>query len=231
MASLNSPNDIYHIMVEEIISLKLAPGETLTENGLCERFQVSRTPIRSVLQRLQDNGFVAVVPHKNTTVTAIDLDLATQLIYERVAVESMVLRDFMQICTPTHLARAHYCANCLQEFIEGLEDPSKMDFNACLNLDHQLHQVWFQATGKSYLWSRITRPHPDYSRLMRLDAKGGNNFPDVLHEHADILDALEHRDADRIEDVMHTHLYGGIRRLGGKLFSDEYKRYFKDNEK
>lgn len=229
MGSPHSPSDIYRILEDEIISLKIAPGETLTENGLCERFQVSRTPIRSVLQRLQDNGFVNIVPHKNTTVTGIRLDLATQLIYERVAVESMVFRDFMQICSPTDLARAHFCVHQLQDFINALPDPSAIDFNACLTLDHQLHQVWFQATGKSYLWTRITRPHPDYSRLMRLDAKGGNNLADILAEHSELLELLEHRDPSQIEELMHKHLYGGIRRLGGKLFSEEYKHYFQDS--
>lgn len=228
MASPNTPNHIYQILEDEIISLKIAPGDTLTENGLCERFQVSRTPIRSVLQRLQENGFVNIVPHKTTTVTTINLDLATQLIYERVAVESMVFRDFILMHSPTDLARAHFFLNELQEFIDSLQDFSMMDYNACLKLDHQMHEVWFQATGKGYLWSRIARPDPNYSRLMRLDAKGANNFPDVLNEHLEMLHLIETKNVDQIESLMRKHLYGGINRLGGKLFSEEYQRYFQN---
>ncbi len=228
MDSLNTTNHIYKILEDEIISLKIAPGDTLTENGLCERFQVSRTPIRSVLQRLQENGFVNIIPHKTTTVTSINLDLATQLIYERVAVESMVFRDFIYMHSPTDLARAHFFLNQLQDFIDSLQDFSMIDYNACLNLDHQMHEVWFQATGKGYLWSRIIRPDPNYSRLMRLDAKGANNFPDVLNEHLALLHLVDTKEVDKIEGLMHLHLYGGISRLGSKLFSEEYKRYFQD---
>ena len=87
--SVPHSSEIYKILESEIVALKIAPGDVLTENSLCERFHVSRTPIRSVLQRLQENRFVQIIPHKSTTVTPINLDVASQLIYERVAIESM----------------------------------------------------------------------------------------------------------------------------------------------
>ena len=97
--------DIYKILESEIVSLKIAPGDILSENSLCQRFHISRTPIRSVLQRLQQNRFVDIIPHKGTIVTTINLDIVNQIIYERVAVETMVLRDFIQICPPTDVER------------------------------------------------------------------------------------------------------------------------------
>ena len=57
-------DDIYQILESEIVSLKTAPGDALSENSLCQRFHVSRTPIRSVLQRLEQNRFVDIIPYK-----------------------------------------------------------------------------------------------------------------------------------------------------------------------
>ena len=68
-----SCDEIYRILENEIAQLKILPGETLSENTLCRRFHISRTPIRSVLQRLQQNGFVQIVPCKGTIVTSINL--------------------------------------------------------------------------------------------------------------------------------------------------------------
>lgn len=53
MATLQHTDELYHILEDEICTLKILPGEALSENQLCKRFGVSRTPIRSVLQRLE----------------------------------------------------------------------------------------------------------------------------------------------------------------------------------
>lgn len=220
-------NDIYKILEQEIVSLKVFPGDVLTENTLCERFGISRTPIRSVLQRLQENGFVEIVPHKSTTVTAINLDIATQLIYERVAVEQMVLRDFIRVCTPTDVEHVRFWLNEMKEMAQQSQDPATFDNDAFLAKDYNMHAVWFQALGKSYLWDRLISPHPDYSRLMRLDSLGRHNTADVLKDHEEIMHLIDTRNPDGLEEVLTRHLYGGVRRLGGKLFSPEYSRFFK----
>ena len=100
MATLQHTDELYHILEDEICALKILPGEALSENQLCKRFGVSRTPIRSVLQRLEQNRFVQIIPCKGTIVTPIDLDIVDQIVYQRTAVESTVLRDFIQVCSP-----------------------------------------------------------------------------------------------------------------------------------
>lgn len=50
MATLQHTDELYHILEDEICALKILPGEALSENQLCKRFGVSRTPIRSVLR-------------------------------------------------------------------------------------------------------------------------------------------------------------------------------------
>ena len=118
LESNRTNEEIYEILENEIARLKILPGEVLSENSLCRRFSISRTPIRSVLQRLQQNGFVQIVPHKGTIVTPISLKPATQWIFQRLAVECMVLRDFINICTPADIARVRYTQEQLQKIAE-----------------------------------------------------------------------------------------------------------------
>ena len=49
-------------------------------------------------------GLVKIVPYKGTTVTRLNRDIVDELIYERIAVEAKVLRDFAPHCTPEHRA-------------------------------------------------------------------------------------------------------------------------------
>lgn len=223
--SLNH-KEIYQILESEIVALKIAPGEVLTENGLCERFQISRTPIRSVLQRLQENKFVEIVPHKSTTVTRIDLDIATQLIYERVAIESMVFRDFVRTASPTAVEQTRYLLRRMESIAESAPAAEAFDSDAFLQADHTMHEAWFHFCGKQVLWERIVRPHPDYSRLMRMDVLGAKNVRDVLCDHQAMMDRLDSHSEEGIEELMTRHLYGNIRRLGEKLFSGEYADFF-----
>ena len=97
-------SEIYAVLEREIIDLTLRPGCSLSENPLCTRFGAPRSLIRVVLQRLQENGLVKIVPYKGTTVTRLNRDIVDELIYERIAVEARVLRDFAPHCTPEHRA-------------------------------------------------------------------------------------------------------------------------------
>ena len=42
-----------------------------------------------------------------------------------------------------------------------------------------------------------------------------------------MLRILREKDLDAIEPLMRTHLYGGVSRMGSKIYSDEYRPYFK----
>lgn len=224
-----SCDEIYLTLENEIVSLTVLPGEILSENSLCKRFSVSRTPIRSVLQRLEQNGFVSIIPHKGTIVTPINIQIASQFMYQRVAVETMVFRDFVSICTPTDAARVNYALHQLEEIAENGYKEEPFEINRFLEADLAMHEIWFLSTDKMYLWKNLTKPQADYSRFIRIDIIGGKNVPDVIEEHRKMTEIIDTKDLNAIEPLMRRHLYGGIRRLGNLLFSDEYKSFFTKN--
>ena len=91
---------MYETLKREILDLKLEPGRLLSENEICERVGVSRTPVRDAMRLLQEQGFVENVPYKGIYVTLLSLNNIKQMIYMRLAVETMVLRDFLDASTP-----------------------------------------------------------------------------------------------------------------------------------
>lgn len=226
MAEQLGVNEIYSRLEQEILELRVMPGELLSENLLCARFGVSRTPIRSALQRLEQNGFVEIIPYRGTLVTPINLDNANQMIYQRVAVETMVLRDFVRSCSPMEVEQVRYALQQLQQTGQDREAPDDFDINHFLEIDFQMHQLWFQFTGKEFLWKMITKPQADYGRLIRLDIVGAKNVPDVLEDHQEMMRIIDQKDLNAIEPLISHHLYGGVRRLGNKIFSPDYRRYF-----
>ena len=85
---------VYESLKSDILDLRLKPGQLLKETEICEKFGVSRTPVRDAIRLLQEQGFVKNVPYQGVFVTLLSLNYIKQMIYMRVAVETSVLRDF-----------------------------------------------------------------------------------------------------------------------------------------
>ncbi len=54
----------YRALLEDIVTLKLEPGEVLAEDVLRRRLALGRTPIREALQRLASQRLLVVIPRK-----------------------------------------------------------------------------------------------------------------------------------------------------------------------
>ena len=62
---------VYIELQEAILSEALKKGESLTELSLSEKLGVSRTPVRSALQRLSEVGLVKIVPNRGAVVLGV----------------------------------------------------------------------------------------------------------------------------------------------------------------
>ncbi len=227
-----SSDEIFKILEQELISLEILPSEILSENALCSRFNVSRTIIRSALQRLEQSGFVEIIPCVGTRVTPINLNAVTEFMYLRIVTETAVLKDFIKNMTPPQLEEIRFHMETFEKAVKDAGNlsqltPEKTSF--LLKSDLEFHHCYFRFTGKPLVWDFLTQPHPNYSRFIRLDMMGGENIPDVLVEHRVLMDLLDSRNCEAFEEAVSRHLYGGIRRLGPKLYSEEYRKYFRDN--
>jgi DNA-binding GntR family transcriptional regulator len=63
---------IYDALLEALVEGRLEPGQALHDRELAEQLEVSRTPVREALQRLQEVGLVDIAPGRYTRVTPLD---------------------------------------------------------------------------------------------------------------------------------------------------------------
>lgn len=218
---VNSSEYIYRCLMDEIINLVLKPGQSISENELCERFSVSRTPVRSVLQRLSGAGLVTVIPYKGSFVSLLNFDDIQQMIYMRVAVESAVIRDFMSLCTPIIEEKLRYI---IRKQIVLVED-SNYENSRFYELDSQFHEVWFKVTKLDKLWGMIQKSQVNYTRFRMLDIVALQNIKAIIKEHEALFNIIQNKNADEVEPLIRQHLYGGIHRLGERIHT-EFRDYF-----
>ena len=233
---MTKPNsdEIYSTLEKELVSLQIMPFEILSENALCDRFNVSRTIVRSALQRLQLAGFVEIIPYIGTKVTGINLDAVNEFIYLRTVAETAVLTDCLKTITPLQREELRYRKTAFEDKVHEIGDLSQMDArmtNEVLSYDLEFHHCYFRYQRKELLWSYLIQPRPNYSRFIRLDMMGGKNIPDVLKEHSALMDIIDSGNIDEIQPLISRHLNGGTRRLGMKLFTEEYRQYLQTSER
>ena len=64
----------YEKLEELIVTLKLKPGSTHSENNLQQLIGIGRTPVREALQRLSREGLVEILPRKGIKITQVDYE-------------------------------------------------------------------------------------------------------------------------------------------------------------
>lgn len=217
----NRGDYVFDTLKQEILNLELKPGQPISENEICARFEVSRTPVREALRRLQEQGFVNTIPYSGTYVTLLNLTDIKQMIYMRVAVELMVMRDFMEIATPLLFEEIRHQIRC-QELLIREPDFEPEQF---YHMDAKLHSIWFHATGKDKLWEFIQAQQLHYTRFRMLDFVTETDFTRIIREHGELLFLLEKKDEKSLEQTLKKHLYISMTRMKHAI-EVEYKDYF-----
>lgn len=217
----NRGDYVFDALKQEILNLELKPGQPISENEICARFDVSRTPVREALRRLQEQGFVNTVPYSGTYVTLLNLDDIKQMIYMRVAVELMVMRDFMEIATPLLLEEIRHQIRC-QELL--IKEPG-FEPEQFYRMDAQMHAIWFGAMGRMKLWDFIQAQQLHYTRFRMLDFVTETDFTRIIKEHSNLLTLLEQKDEKGLEEALKEHLYISMTRMKYAI-EVEYKDYF-----
>lgn len=85
--------EIYDTLRAMIISLEVVPGSRVTETQLANYFQVSRTPVRAALQRLESEGFLSIRSKQGCFIRNMDMLQISQYYDVRVSLENLVLEE------------------------------------------------------------------------------------------------------------------------------------------
>ena len=81
---------IYRILRDRICLLEYAPGSHLSEEELAQEFEISRTPVRRVLARLESEGLVQSVHGVGTIVTDVDIEELQQVYHLRMELAELI---------------------------------------------------------------------------------------------------------------------------------------------
>lgn len=187
------------ILTEEILSRTLPPGHPLVERVLAERFQLSRTPIREILRRLEHDRLVDVRPNQGVFVRTLTPKDMQNLFQLRIALEPVAASLAAQHRPDDDLRRVRTLFDDASARAE--DDPTEL-----VSLGQALHDAIVAWTDNDLLVDMYALLRKQ-TRLVRHVARKSLDLESrSFEEHLAVLDAIGRRDADAAHESMRQHL-------------------------
>ncbi|HCY87495.1 MAG TPA: hypothetical protein DHV36_20340 [Desulfobacteraceae bacterium] len=181
--------DIYNTLRNRIMFLEYEPGLILKEQTLAEEFGVSRTPLRTVLFRLEWEYLVKILPRTGILISELELSSITNVFQARLELEAVIgtmARDKIQ---PEQLSRF----DALQDLCNALKsapEPKKL-----AELDIANKTIFHEAAGNPFLVETSERLYSLtfrlwYFNMLKMDTKGLSREVDAVMEDLVLLSEL-----------------------------------------
>jgi DNA-binding GntR family transcriptional regulator len=124
----------YHELEEQIVTLRLKPGEFLSEYALSSSLRIGRTPIREALQRLAREGLVTILPRKGVLVSETDPRKQLLVLETRRELERLLTKLSARRATDEQRRRFHTIAEGMDHAAKANDGIKFMRFDRELNL-------------------------------------------------------------------------------------------------
>jgi DNA-binding GntR family transcriptional regulator len=187
---------VYRSIREDVISMRMPPGEPVTEESLAADLSVSRPVLRESLQRLQAEGLVERRSNGRIRVTEMSLTHARNLYVARAALEEATVRQACERRTPEHLRRLH-------ETLDTLTIPSAE--GAALT-GRSFHDQIADIADNPVIDRLMQQLAGQIDRYRNLSVTTKTRPEESIVEHREILDALERADVDGATAAMRRHV-------------------------
>jgi DNA-binding GntR family transcriptional regulator len=199
---------LYDEIRQQIISLALPPDATISRNEIAERFNVSQSPVREAMMRLEQDGLIISYPQSRTVVTRIDVARIREEHFLRSSVECEVVRQLAEKRDPSLMVKARGFLKLQEALVGDIEQATMFR-----QLDEAFHNALFAAVNQTNLHGHISARCGHLARLRTLDLPREEKMESVLDGHRAILEAIETGDGDIAARVMRKHLSGSLERL------------------
>ncbi len=191
---------VFQTLREAILKGELKPGERLMELQLADKLGVSRTPIREAIRMLELEGLAVTVPRKGAEVAKMTLKDMEDVLEIREALDELAAQIACDKITPEQMVRL---CNAKKEFEKSTKTN---DLKAIAEADVRFHDVIYEATDNPKLVSLLNNLREQVYRYRVEYIKNPQNYPILIEEHANILNALSKGDKEAVKQAMHVHV-------------------------
>lgn len=194
---------------DEIVYGHLAPGTKLDEVKLCEKYGVSRTPIREALKLLASEGLVEIRPRRGAIIPALNIVKLFEMFEVMAYLEGMCGRLAARRINEEEKAELLSLHNQCKEYV--VDDNTENYYEA----NRKFHFFLYQLSHNSFLIEQASNLHNRLHPYRRLQLRVNNRMQHSFEEHQRIVDAVINSDEDLAESLLKEHVS-----VQGERFTD-----------
>lgn len=192
---------VYMDLKEKIIDGVFEPGEFINEEGISSDLNLSRTPIREAMQRLEVEGLVIKLPNGRLQISPITIEEIDDLYDVREVLEGLITRQASQNIQTEQLEELR---RINENMLNAAED-NRNDF--VIKYGDDFHNLLY-CLSNNKTTNRILSQLNDHIARYRTIApkKDINRSKRAAMEHNEIFLSIEKRDSERAEELMKKHI-------------------------
>ena len=198
----------YASLIDALRSGDFAPGDRLREEDVAKRLNLSRTPVREALRRLENNGIVEHRPRIGAVIRKLSQTEVVELYEMRIVLERTAASMAAQ-----HGSEAEFDAldDMNGRILDARDTPT---LGAAINQD--FHEALYRAARNRFLLASAEAINNALILLGPTTYLDPDRIRIVVSQHSDVITALRQRDGDRAAEAAEAHLQTSLRyRLKG----------------
>lgn len=202
-SSPNLSGDVFMALKERIIHWHYPPGYRFTEEGLCEEFGVSRSPVREALRMLVENGLVEKEPHKGYSVKQPDMREIHELYEVRLALELYVVA----LLTKTGMPNAEW--QRLYDVWQAILDKIPENVNDFSEQDEEFHEALAALAHNKILMQQLRSIDERLHFIRVMDITTSERLRSTCKQHIRILECIKDGDVDCAREALEMNIQDG----------------------
>ncbi len=184
-----------------IIEGDIAPGARVPERILCERFAISRTPLREALKVLASEGLLVLTPNRGATVPLITVEDVDELFPVMGALEALSGELACERLSEDQLAEIR------AQHYQMVVYYRRRELSEYFRLNQRIHERILDAAANPTL-TALHRSLAGRIRRARYQANmSRTRWEQAVAEHEAILEALENHDGAKLAAILKKHLH------------------------
>ncbi len=198
---------VFSYIEDGILSGRYKSGEQLTELGLTKEIGVSRTPIRSALHRLSEEGLVELTPNRRVVVLGVTKDDVIDTYKIRIRLEGLASRLCAELIDKEKIGKLCEVVELSEFYI------SKSNTEKIKELDTEFHHIIYEATGNRMLAKILGDLHKKIKVYRKASLSVGERVEKSVKEHREILEAIKKGDGDEAERLTSIHIENAMKNV------------------
>jgi len=214
---------VFAALLQRILTFDLKPFDEISEGGLADQMDVSRTPVREALARLAKLQLVEIFPQRGTVIAPLRVADLKRSQFMRECLECGLLRRALRSPERARLVEALRAEISVERTLASIGDEARF-----YGSDELFHRRIALAAGLPDIWENISDAKLHMDRFRHLMLASVETLSVIVEQHEKIVSAIDARDRQAAELALKTHL----RRIFAFLHPayDAHPEYFEKGE-